>query len=217
MRARRRWTEEEDRIIADTYPKRGAIGTTERLARQGFPRARASVQNRARKIGVQYDRDGGATMIPLVAAHARDRVGGGQRAHQQIVRAAARDGVLRRGSAHPHVYLAPIPWVDAYMARLDATITEERDLRATWLTTREVAALFGYRSARAFTTQIIPSFASKAARLHRHVERIPRKHVGPGTPGCGFVRRYWHRAIAEQEARQYRAATTSRRHRRRSR
>ena len=209
------WTSEEDEILKGVYPISGAKGVVRRLGEKGFIRSKDAVKNRVKKLKIEFKGSGGKKRMPLVHAYPRERSREmGCQAHPDIIAAAKEDGVLTRSKAYPYTYLAPIEWVDEYMRKLDEERTADWEASQFWLSTKEVAKLFGFTS-RSFSVLAAPSaMRAKKYKLHDYLERIPQRVTNRQLAGEGRFGRFWKPEEAHREAELYHVRRMKRRTRR---
>lgn len=197
------WNDEEDGIIKRTYPHYGSQLTQERLAKRGYERSVAAIWHRAKRLKLAFAPEVKDKLVPLVEAHPNIR-GNNERfqASKSIVRAAEEDGVLVRSRTYPHTYMAPEKWVEKYVDEYSERLEEDRLVERTWLSSRQVADLFGV-SYSSFHTLSAASCTKKYS-IHTHLERIPNRTVNSNTYGAKARGRYWKPEEATREAHAYR-------------
>jgi hypothetical protein len=163
-----------------------------------------SIWHRARRLDLSYDPTKGGKLVYLVDAHP-DNIGRADvrkaKAHRHIVQAARADGVLVRSTIYPFRAMAPAKWVDEYMERLAERFDEAEEVKAGWLTTREVAELFGFTD-RSFSVLAAPSCRKKYS-LHDYLARIPQRYMKVRTPARTVNGKFWGAEEARREARLY--------------
>lgn len=64
------WTEEDDAVLADCYPSKGAAGCKEFLPN----RSRSAIQNRASRLGLKMDSEARSSLSAVSAAIARGHI-----------------------------------------------------------------------------------------------------------------------------------------------
>jgi hypothetical protein len=139
--------------------------------------------------------------VYLAEAHPGTKNPGRSYAHKRIVEAAKRDGVIVRASVYPYKRMAPAWWVDEYMQNLSQQNDELRDVVHGWLTTRQVAKLFGF-TLKSFGTLTAPSCNKKYA-LHEYLNRIPQRNIRQEVDGVFQLGKFWSPEEAHREAERY--------------
>jgi len=196
-----RWSESEDRVLRSTYPAYGTKETLRRLAARGTPRSAPAIQQRVRRLKLQYSPGGRHDLVYLAEAHPGTTCPWKSYAHRNIVTAAESAGVLTRASVYPFKRMAPAWWVDEYMRELGEKNESIRDVVHSWLTTREVARLFGF-SLKSFQTLMAPSCRKKYA-LHTYLALIPQVIVRQEVDGAYRLGKFWKPEEARREAERY--------------
>lgn len=218
-----RWSPDEDALLLQYYRAYGAQDVQRRLRRKSrnIPSIRErsipSIWHRARRLNLNYDPTKGGKLAYLVDAHP-DNIGRSStrkaKAHRHIVQAAKADGVLVRSTIYPFRAMAPAKWVDAYMERLAERFDEAEEVKAEWLTSREVAELFGFTE-RSFSVLAAPS-CNKKYSLHDHLARIPQRCMRVRTPTRTVNGKFWSAEEARREARLYEMKRIKKRARKRA-
>jgi hypothetical protein len=208
-----KWTPEEDAVLILYYRAYGAKRVQRTIKRKGLgERTIPSIWHRARRLDLPYDPTKGGKFAYLVDAHP-DNVGRDHtrkaKAHRHIVRAARKDGVLTRSTLYPFRAMAPTEWVDAYMQKLAEQFDEAEEVHAEWLSSREMAELFGF-SERSFSVLAAPS-CQKRYSLHEYLARIPQRNLKVRTPSRSVKGKFWRAEEAKREARLYQARRARRR------
>lgn len=200
-----RYTEAENDVLRRLYgrhpPKRVQALMAER---SGILRALGSIRSQARRLGVNGDRIPQG-YVRLVEAHDQWH-GTHYSSSRAIVRAARRDGVLRKAHHVTHrPLIAPRKWVDAWLAdhyRVEATDPTARDVDVMdWIPTPEVARRLGtdpmYTADRLLNTQGRLRDLAKGARTARLMHRQGRPRVWHPDDVDRIVREYHaHRRAA---------------------
>jgi hypothetical protein len=197
------------------YRERGAAATQELLAKRGYHRSKHAITDRANRTGMNVEPGRKKKVVPLVDAHWRQLASGTRLAHRAIVAAAERDGVMTRSLVYPFTRYAPQWWVDQYMEVLSAWEEAEAEIVRTWLTTAEVAWLFGAR-ARSVASLVSPKRGRKIGPLYQAVRRITTLQFVTNRGTTMTLTRYWKPADAYREAAAYRALRNARRTRQRA-
>lgn len=203
----RKWTVREDNIVRLYYPKGGTPVCIEKIhaKREHRDRTPEAIRHRAHRLGVRYHptgRPGRNEPIPLADAHRNFRTtqpGSRGQANDAIVAAATADGVLVRGLVYPYVRMAPAWWVDQYVDRFIELGDEDRRIISTWLTTDEVAQLFGIKRN---SLMVVKSPTNpKPYAIGEHLRRIPTRHIRSPQRSGGKKGLYWEPDAAQREAR----------------
>lgn len=202
----RSWSDEEKRALRGFYPSRGAAYVLDLLHRKGFTdRTIHSVRRRAGREKLYYAPEGGKKKLGYLAeALPTPRQSDGhEQAHQTIVRAARADGVLTRAPTYPHAAMAPLDWIDAFMERFEARLERIVWLRDNWITTAQLAELFGVTH-RTMTDYMTSCGRSRGKTIQAHLARIPSELVQGGYNTGVANARFWSPDEARLEAAKYR-------------
>ncbi len=202
------WSADEDRILRRTYRRFGSAAVRVALERDlGRRRSNRAINFRAQDLGVYVDPTGGrGRVVPLAEVHPTTRTKTPS-AHPEAIAAAEADGVLERGAIHPHPYLVPPEWADAYIRAYGERLERERVIRATWLRTPDVATAFGVRP-RSIASACAPNRTRTGlldqfmARIDSAILRIPK----PGRKVVWTSARFYEPESVRTEANAYRAA-----------
>lgn len=198
------WTDEEDTLLRRHYRTKGSRYTSEQLKRAGFNRGDLACMRRAARLSVAYEpaynakRDRDMTHL----ADAMPVIKGKAQATRRIVKAARDAGVLSRTFTYPHKFLAPTWWVDQYMAALEEEMQRAKFLSSHWITTKEVAALFGLATTTLHVYFGPAGRAGKGAHVAKYLHAIPSEVVDGY--GLNFPpTRFWEPKAAQMQAAAY--------------
>jgi hypothetical protein len=174
----RRWTPDDLAYLHRTYGRYPISTLATRLHRT--PKA---IQIKANTIGLSDRLPPGHS--PLAWAERR-RCGNHWGATTAIIRAAKRDGVLRRAHhAQARPYIAPNAWIEEYLEQRYATPPDETQdtITRTWVPTAHLADQLGIPRARA--ADRLTNQRGRLKRLARFTRRV-QVRTQAGQP------LYWH-------------------------
>jgi hypothetical protein len=140
---RKRWTPTQLEYLQRMYKRQPINTTVDGVNQRGPHKTRHAIEAQAYKRGLT------GAHLPrgyTILAEAHYRQGANPQASETILRAAKRDGVLRRHHMYPgSPWIAPTEWVEQWLEQRYAHKQEFEHVTRTWVRTRVIAEALGIR------------------------------------------------------------------------
>lgn len=167
---RRKWTQDEVRILTANFPMRGAKATQRILEEHGYPRTANGVAHKAHDLLLQVGHLRGYVPLRWVVNESITR--------SHAFNHAKRDGVLKKLPARRSRWVVPEWWADEY----DEARRERADT-AGWWTHEDIAEAIG-RHVLYVRPKLCEAPRTKLGKAFKFVERRKdlegRKRYHPG-------------------------------------